>query len=123
MIFQGVQVVPGLLSVRQVTGVLQQHAACSKSPDSTLQYPQMLEVLCECAVLLRQQIQRKLAGPWVNLTEVSCRTLVNTSQMIWAFAWVGGRSQNCQVDMHLSLSVYGQMWTCVQAKVGPEHQG
>lgn len=73
----GLQVVPGLLSVRQVTGVLQQHMAQSKCPDSTLQYPQMLEVLCECAVLLRQQIQRKLAGPWVNITEASLVTVVN----------------------------------------------
>ena len=62
--------VPGLLSVRQVTGVLQQHAAKAICSESTLQYPEMLEVLCECAVLLRQQVQRKLAGPWVNLTEV-----------------------------------------------------
>lgn len=77
----GLQVVPGLLSVRQVTGVLQQHAAPSKCSDSALQYPQMLEVLCECAVLLRQQIQRKLAGPWVNITEASIVTVVQLQTM------------------------------------------
>lgn len=57
--------------MRQVTEVLQRHTAQAKRSDSSLQYPEMLEVLCQCAVLLRQQVQRKLAGPWVNLTEVS----------------------------------------------------
>ena len=51
-----------------MTEILQRHAAQANCSD--LQYPEMLEVLCECAVLLRQQVQRKLAGPWVNLTEV-----------------------------------------------------
>ena len=63
--------VPGLLPLRQVTGLLQQHAGQTKGQDSSLQYPQMLAVLCDCAVLLRQQVQRKLAGPWVNITEVT----------------------------------------------------
>ena len=56
---------------RQVTALLQQHTAQTMAQDGTLQYPQMLAVLCDCALLLRQQLQRKLAGPWVNITEVT----------------------------------------------------
>ena len=65
------QVIPGLLSVRQVTDLLQQHDAEHPAQDGILQYPHMLDMLCRCAVLLRQQVQRKLTGPWVNVTEVS----------------------------------------------------
>ena len=65
------QVVPSMLSVRQVTGVLQQYNAEGVSgQEGVVQYPHLLEVLCRCAVLLRQQVQRKLSGPWVNVTEV-----------------------------------------------------
>ena len=64
------QVIPGMLSVRQVTGLLQQYNAEALSQDGVLQYPHLLDMLCRCAVLLRQQVQRKLSGPWVNITEV-----------------------------------------------------
>lgn len=67
------QVIPGLLSVRQVISLLQQHDAEHPSHDGVLQYPDMLDMLCRCAVLLRQQVQRKLTGPWVNITEVSIK--------------------------------------------------
>lgn len=69
------QVIPGMLSVRQVTGMLQQYNAEAPSQEGVLQYPHLLEVLCRCAVLLRQQVQRKLSGPWVNITEVVLQCL------------------------------------------------
>lgn len=65
-----VQVIPGMLSVRQVTGLLQQYNAEAPAQDGVLQYPHLLDMLSRCAVLLRQQVQRKLSGPWVNITEV-----------------------------------------------------
>lgn len=65
------QVIPGMLSVRQVTGLLQQYNAEVPSQDGVLHYPHLLDMLCRCAVLLRQQVERKLSGPWVNITEVA----------------------------------------------------
>lgn len=62
-----------MLSIRQVTGLLQQYNAESPSQDGVLQYPHLLDMLCRCALLLRQQVQRKLSGPWVNVTEVGLR--------------------------------------------------
>ena len=59
-----------MLSVRQVTGLVQQYNAEQAGQDGVLQYPELLDMLCRCAVLLRQQVQRKLSGPWVNITEV-----------------------------------------------------
>ena len=69
------QVIPGMLSVRQVTGLLQQYNAETPSQDGVLQYMHLLDMLCRCAVLLRQQVQRKLSGPWVNITEVTLQAL------------------------------------------------
>ncbi|DBA76591.1 TPA: hypothetical protein ACH3X2_008642 [Trebouxia sp. C0005] len=65
------KVIPGMLSVRQVTGLLQQYNAEAPAQDGVLQYPHLLDMLSRCAVLLRQQVQRKLSGPWVNITEDS----------------------------------------------------
>ncbi len=59
-----------MLSVRQVTGLLQQYSAERPAQDGELMYPHLLDMLCRCAVVLRQQVQRKLSGPWVNITEV-----------------------------------------------------
>lgn len=64
-----------MLSVRQVTGLLQQYDAESASQDGVLQYPNLLDMLCRCALLLRQQVQRKLSGPWVNVTEVALQNI------------------------------------------------
>ena len=64
-----------MLSVRQVTGLLQQYNAESPSQDGVLQYPHLLDMLCCCALLLRQQVQRKLSGPWVNVTEVALQAM------------------------------------------------
>ena len=60
-----------MLSVRQVTNLLQQFNAETPAQDGVLQYPHLLDMLCRCAVLLRQQVHRKLTGPWVNITEVT----------------------------------------------------
>ncbi|KAL0026668.1 hypothetical protein WJX79_002875 [Trebouxia sp. C0005] len=65
------KVIPGMLSVRQVTGLLQQYNAEAPAQDGVLQYPHLLDMLSRCAVLLRQQVQRKLSGPWVNITELN----------------------------------------------------
>ncbi|KAL0051186.1 hypothetical protein WJX82_003339 [Trebouxia sp. C0006] len=65
------KVIPGMLSVRQVTGLLQQYSAEAPAQDGVLQYPHLLDMLSRCAVLLRQQVQRKLSGPWVNITELN----------------------------------------------------
>ncbi|KAA6424821.1 MAG: hypothetical protein FRX49_04995 [Trebouxia sp. A1-2] len=46
----------GMLSVRQVTGLLQQYNAEAPAQDGVLQYPHLLDMLSRCAVLLRQQL-------------------------------------------------------------------
>ena len=58
------QVVPGLISQREVVGLLETFRV------QELSYVQFLEVLCHCALLLGRWVARQLSGGWVNLTEV-----------------------------------------------------
>lgn len=58
------QVVPGLLSQREVVGLLETYRV------QELSYVQFLEVLCHCALLLGRRVARQLSGGWINLTEV-----------------------------------------------------
>lgn len=101
------QVVPGMLSVRQVTGLLQQYNAEAPSQDGVLQYPHLLEMLCRCAVLLRQQVQRKLSGPWVNITEV-------VTQFFWCISLCLSL-HICQPLMYYSIIVSECVMRCTLA--------